>query len=218
MRYYLALLTVLTIAFSPFPTGLSRSIPAADHAPPLRVTVTGYDREAFGPGWAHLSEGCTTRTFVMAKAFAATECSTAYPDWPVDSISDPYTGEQIAPTDVEVDHLVPLSAAWDMGAHAWPRKRREAFANDPRNLIVVAAAVNREKSDQLPSEWMPSNWRARCAYARQLTAVAYAYDLVLPQPDLRAAKRACAGTAGILGREHLAPVRVPETGKLSGVP
>lgn len=169
----------------------------------------GYAREEFGPGWARLGAGCTTRTAAMASAFDAPSCADPPHDWHVAPITDPYTGAEISPADVELDHLLPLAAAWDLGAHAWTAQRRVAFANDPRNLVVTSAAANQDKSDKLPSEWLPPDWRARCPYARRLVAVARAYELAVPAPDLRASRRACSGIAGLASRRTLVTDTVP---------
>ncbi|MEX3505711.1 HNH endonuclease family protein [Corynebacterium sp. LK2510] len=203
MRFFLALLIVFTVAVAPFPTGRSLSLPAPEQLD-YRAKVLGYSREEFGPGWAHVDGECSTRDVAMAAAFAAPSCADLPGDAQIPPITDPYTGEPLRPGDVELDHLVPLAAAWDLGAHAWPPQRRVEFANDPRNLVVTSAAANRAKSDQLPSEWMPPNWRARCAYARQLVAVADTYDLAMPVADMRASRHACSGISGLIGRNHLA--------------
>ncbi|WJY67797.1 HNH endonuclease family protein [Corynebacterium auris] len=203
---YLVALCLLTLLVVPFPTAASRiEAPAA----PPRTTVLGYSREQFGPGWAPQPGGCTTRTAALAKAFDASTCATPPREWEVAAIVDPYTGHDITPGDVELDHLLPLSAAWDLGAYAWTEHQRVAFANDPRNLVVTSAAANQEKSDKLPSEWLPPDWRARCAYARRLVAVARAYNLAVPQPDLRASRRACSGVAGLASRRTLTAEAVP---------
>lgn len=200
MRTYLTVLIVATLAIVPFPT--PRSIFGVSAGFP-RATVLGYEREAFGQGWAELGDGCTTRTAALVSAFgsaaaggpAGADCLT-----PRDvAIPGPYTGEPITPSDVQLDHVLPLAAAWDLGAYRWDERTRVAFANDPRNLIVVAGWANQEKSDQLPSEWMPPARRQRCAYAHRLAEVARVYELALPRADLRAMRRACGGFSGILG-------------------
>ncbi|QPK83994.1 HNH endonuclease [Corynebacterium qintianiae] len=203
MRYYLALLIALTLAVVPWPTPRSLIDAPTTASPPQRATVLGYERDAFGPGWAATPSGCDTRSALMAQAFSVPSCSVPYREWSARPITDPYTGQPLLPADVEIDHVYPLSAAWDSGAHAWTGAQRLAFANDPRNLVVTSSAANQDKSDQLPSEWLPPAPRARCAYARQLTAVARAYELALPRDDLRAVRRACSGFTGLVGRSSL---------------
>lgn len=200
MRIFLTLLTVATLLVVPFPTprsqfGVSAGLP--------RATVLGYSRDAFGTGWASLADGCTTRQAALTATFGTAPVAGSPRDScpaPRDTpVVGPYTGQPITPYDVELDHVLPLSAAWDLGAHAWEQSRREAFANDPLNLVVVAAAANQQKSDQLPSEWMPPKRAQRCAYAHRLADVARAYELSLPRADLREMRRACGGIAGLLG-------------------
>lgn len=204
MRTYLTLLTAATILVAPIPT--PRAVFGISAGPP-RATVLGYSREAFGTGWASLTDGCTTRSKALHSTFGAVPAAAGSPDpCPAprnDPIRGPYTGAPITPHDVELDHVLPLAAAWDLGAHAWEQPRREAFANDPRNLIVVAAAANQEKSDQLPSEWMPPKRWQRCAYAHRLADVARAYELSLPRADLREMRRACSGVTGLLGARSM---------------
>ncbi|MFV0137971.1 HNH endonuclease family protein [Streptomyces sp. HMX87] len=63
-----------------------------------------------------------------------------------------------APSELDVDHLVPLAEAWDFGASAWTAAEREACANDlgdDRSLIAVSARGNRSKADRDPAEWLP---------------------------------------------------------------
>lgn len=218
MRNYLILLTLATLAIAPFPTGRSVSLPLdpapipAD-APPApamppaaqhtRHTVIGYNRsQAFGPGWAQLPGGCDTRSAAMAAAWHA-DCTAPWATWDAAPIRDPYTGNAITPGDVELDHLLPLAAAWDLGAYAWPKEKRLAFANDPANLVVTSSAANQQKSDQLPAEWLPPDWRARCAYAEGIAHVAKHYALTLPADDRRAMRRACSGMAGLAARRNL---------------
>lgn len=199
MRHYLVILLVLTALTVPFPTGLL----LIDAPLTPRFTTTGYQRQvAFGPGWAVGPAGCDSREEAMANAWA-TPCSVPYRDWDVGPIRDPYTGEDLLPGDVEIDHLYPLSAAWDMGAHSWPQDKRIAFANDPLNLVVTSSRANQSKSDALPGEWMPPDRRARCAYSRQITAVAAKYGLPFTPEDQRTMRRSCGGFQGLISRRYL---------------
>jgi hypothetical protein len=114
-----------------------------------RVRVLGYDRDQFG-GWTSgvTADGgyCTSREAVLVTTFGRHPGSAgppACPD-PGPTAVDVYTGRRISPGEVQIDHVVPLAAAWDHGAHAWPRDRRVDFANDlALNLVAVAGPVNR---------------------------------------------------------------------------
>lgn len=199
MRTYLALLSVLTLLVLPFPVRQLRlDVPSVPH----RTTILGYDRAEFGPGWASGPDRCDTRTRVMAAAFG-TDCTRPWPQWEAAAVPDPYTGDPLLPHDVEIDHILPVSAAWDLGAHRWDAATRTRFYNDPANLIAVSAEANQAKGDKLPSEWMPDAWRSRCAYGRRMVDVAKQYALPLPKADLRAVRRACSGVAGLVARREL---------------
>ncbi|WKD57860.1 CRISPR-associated endonuclease Cas9 [Corynebacterium capitovis DSM 44611] len=212
MRFLVPALIVFTLAILPFPTGrFLIDAPAPPRTVPQRVTVLGYERDAFGAGWGSLPDGCTSREALMAAAFSAS-CHIPYRSWDSAPITDPYSGAPLSPEDVEIDHVFPLSAAWDLGAHSWTDSARRTFANDPANLIVTSSKENQAKSDQLPSEWLPSDWRARCAYVRQVATVAARYDLPLPRADLRTSRRQCSGFGSLFARDRLiAPVSSEDT-------
>lgn len=154
---------------------------------PQRARVLGYQREAFGRGWAPTA-GCTVREDTLAHAGGTLrDCRVT-----AGTVTDPYTGNPLELTgEVEIDHVFPLSAAWDLGAHGWEPGRREAFANDPRNLVATSRAANREKSDHLPTGWLPADNNAHCWYARRLALVAATHELPLPTGEIQEMQKAC---------------------------
>ena len=154
---------------------------------PQRARVLGYDRAEFGAGWSP-SGDCTTREDMLIDAGAhLVDCRVT-----AGTTRDPYTGEALDLSEgVEIDHIYPLSAAWDLGAHRWTPQQRRDFANDPRNLVVTSRAANQGKSDLLPAGWMPEDRRARCWYARRLALVAAIHELPLPVTDTVSLTRAC---------------------------
>lgn len=103
---------------------------------------------------------------------------------------DPYTGARVeyvrgSKSDgVDVDHVLPLSVAWDRGASGWSADRRRDFANDPRGLVVTTAAANRSKGDRMPGAWSPKTARGRCLYAQRFTDMASTYDIPLTPTEL----------------------------------
>lgn len=151
---------------------------------PQRHRVLGYEREAFGPGWATVG-ACTTREAILVSYFNGQDCQAS------GEATDLYTGRQMFADDVEIDHVIPLSAAWDLGAHSWDLPARVRFANDPINLVATAGPVNQEKSDALPAEWLPPDPGARCWYARRVARVAVAYDIALPEADIEVMQSQC---------------------------
>lgn len=193
-RCYLCILIAATLAVVPFPT--PRSLVSIPSHPLPRHSVLGYDRKEFFGDWGTLRSGCSTREAIMADAWAQETCTIPYRQWDqaaLVDVTDPYTGEVLDPADVEVDHIIPLRAAWDLGAYTWPEDKRTAFANDPINLVVTSRAANQAKSDMLPSEWLPPDKRVRCAYGERIVSVARKYEIALPPADVRAIRRQCSG-------------------------
>jgi hypothetical protein len=83
---------------------------------------------------------------------------------------DPYTGHTLNdPSEVDIDHLVPLANAWRSGADSaeWSTADREAYANDPAVLLSADAGANRTKGDKGPEAWKPPNRDYWCEYARR---------------------------------------------------
>ncbi|AKK05584.1 putative DUF1524 family protein [Corynebacterium mustelae] len=162
-----------------------------------RSTVIGYDRKLFGNGWAYNPKtSCSTRQDVLRNQL------TTVGDFDgCDSIVAgicPYSNTKISsdpgsvPGDpIEVDHIFPLSAAWDMGAFAWSEETRIAFANDPLNLVAVSAKQNQSKSDLLPSDWLPPVQSNRCWYVNRVTEVAAKYGLFLSTEDVTIMRKQC---------------------------
>ena len=151
-----------------------------------------YRREAFGPAWtdaagvAGSGDGCDTRNDLLARdlevvtSVAVASCPEAVASG---RFRSPYTGREIVfsrgrgSTAVHIDHVVPLSYAWDMGAWGWRQSARVAFANDPANLVAVDAASNQAKSDREPGRWMPELRGFWCQYAIAFVTVSSGYRL-----------------------------------------
>lgn len=164
---------------------------------PARPRVLGYSRARFGDGWAMqvTDRGvCDTRDLLLVQTFGGSAGGCANDDG--DGAAgerrgvDPYTHHPMDRHGVDIDHIVPLAAAWDLGAYAWPEEQRRAFANDvQRNLLVTASEVNREKSDSTLSEWLPPV--ERCGYCARFLRVVGDYELALSAADVQAAREAC---------------------------
>ncbi|WP_416237222.1 HNH endonuclease family protein [Streptomyces marinisediminis] len=149
-----------------------------------RAAETDYDRRKFGSPWADTDgNGCGTRDDILSRdltgiAVDANGC--AVTSGTLDP--DPFTGESIAfarggRSEVDIDHLVALSDAWQKGAHAWDPAKRIAFANDPLNLLAVDAGANRAKGDADAATWLPPHEPYRCAYAAAQVGVKHKYGL-----------------------------------------
>jgi hypothetical protein len=177
---------------------------------PQRARGYDYRRAAFGDAWDDNNSapgghnGCDTRDDILDrdlvdKTYVSTKrCPQAVA---TGVLHDPYTSATIPFTRgakvgaaVQIDHLVPLAYAWDMGARNWPDDMRLRFANDPANLLAVAGQVNQDKGDQGPGAWMPPNHAFWCQYAMQFIAVLRGYSLPVDQAsadELRQAAATC---------------------------
>ncbi|MBP3088988.1 HNH endonuclease [Corynebacterium sp. sy017] len=197
MRRLFVFLSALSIALLCYSLPKERPHPALYElsAGAARVKVPGYSREEFGGGWATAAHSsCSMRVVVIQAAQNKRDQNCKLADA---TFSDPYSGRLIGPRGhgepIEIDHVIPLSAAWDLGAYRWTAAQRKEFANDPLNLIAVSKQQNQEKSDQLPSQWLPSKAKNRCWYVGRVAQVAVRYQLALPRKDIAVMRRQCAG-------------------------
>ena len=175
---------------------------------PLRIRGFDYRRAAFGDSWTDDNpapgghNGCDTRNDILdrdlvEKTFVSIKrCPTAVA---TGTLHDPYTNEVVAFTrgnrigaSVQIDHIVPLALAWDLGARGWPDGLRVRFANDPANLLAVAGAPNQDKGDSEPAVWMPPNEAFHCQYAVQFIAVLRGYALPIDAPSATVLRDAAA--------------------------
>jgi len=110
------------------------------------------------------------------------------------TLADPYTATSVgfarggAP-DVDIDHVVALSDAWQKGAQRWSPARRVAFANDPLNLLSVDATLNRRKGDGDAATWLPPNKAFRCEYVARQIAVKRKYGAWVTAAERDAMRR-----------------------------
>ena len=82
-----------------------------------------------------------------------------------------------------------LSDAWQTGAQQWTPETREAFANDPANLIAVDGPLNQEKGAGDAATWLPPNTGYRCVYALRQVRVKAAYGLWVTAAERDAMRR-----------------------------
>lgn len=86
-------------------------------------------------------------------------------------------------SDVDIDHIIPLSYAHRHGGFSWPPSKKKQFANDPINLIPAYDVENRKKSDKGPSEYLPSDKKLACAYIKKWEMIRIKYDLNIAPDD-----------------------------------
>ena len=94
---------------------------------------------------------------------------------------DPYSGQTItSPSELDVDHMVPLHDAHKSGGALWNAERKQAYANyldDPRHLRAVRRDLNRDKGDKSPDLWLPPSPTIRCSYVRDWLAIKQRWQL-----------------------------------------
>lgn len=163
----------------------------------------GYEREEFGQRWADIDRnGCDQRNDTLRVGASEVTAKPGTHGCVVleATIEDPYTGREIAfikgESTIDIDHIVPLSRAWQQGAAQWDEERREEFANTPANLVAVDASANRSKGDSGPEEWLPE--AGRCMYVVQWIDVKTTYELTVTTAEknvLEDELEACEGSA-----------------------
>lgn len=163
---------------------LRRAVAELPVAPEVRK---GYQREKF-PHWIDADgDGCSTRDEVLlaetkSSVTVSGTCTVEEGRW--FSYYDRQTWTD--PSDVDIDHMVPLAEAWDSGARRWKPRARTRFANDlrdRRSLVAVTDNVNQSKSDRDPAGWMPDH--GRCRYVREWVAVKHRWRLRVDRAEKR---------------------------------
>lgn len=157
-----------------------------------RAPKTGYERSQFGNGWANWRE-CDVRNKILARdlkdvTHQEDNCTVAS-----GFIQDPYTGEAIhftrgagTSSDVQIDHVVALSDAWQKGAQQLEREQRIAFSNDDLNLLAVDGPANQQKGAGDAATWLPKNKAFRCQYVARQIAVKAKYSLWVTDAEKQA--------------------------------
>ncbi|MFI8104141.1 HNH endonuclease family protein [Streptomyces sp. NPDC086023] len=160
-----------------------------------RAPKKGYSRDEFGKGWLDTNANeCTTRDDVLRRDLVNTRfkgdgCRVTSGVLK----KDPYGGKRLkferGDSNVDIDHVVALSDAWQKGAGKWDRAKRIAFANDPLNLLAVSASANRRKGDGDAASWLPANRAFRCPYVATQVAVKKKYELWVTAAERDAMRR-----------------------------
>ena len=158
-------------------------------------TMDGYSREKF-PHWSGAieygwtlpagtpdPESCDVRDAALIRdgrdEVVRSGCYVERGTW-----FDPYTGRTYyLPSDIDIDHVVPLANAWRSGASSWTTARRERFANAPMVALSVEDNANQSKGDKGPEAWKPPRKAYHCTYARKWIGIKHNWSLSVTSPE-----------------------------------
>jgi Protein of unknown function (DUF1524) len=149
-----------------------------------------YQRSAFGPGWGgygyypKIPGGCEARDEVLRRDLSNVKAGDQNKCIIFSGVlHDPYTGKELpysryGSTQIQIDHVVALGAAWRTGASTWSQERRVEFANDINNMLAVDGTANNDKGSKTPDQWRPPRdyW---CPYAERWVGVKDLYRLTV---------------------------------------
>jgi hypothetical protein len=165
-----------------------------------RAPKTGYDREGqFGSAWIDVdANGCDTRNDVLQRDLTNIQMRD---DCIVASglLEDPFSGQTISfvrgpdSADVQIDHVVALSNAWQTGAQQLTYQERVAFANDQLGLLAVDGRLNQQKGDGDAATWLPPNRSFWCEYVSIQALVKERWGLWFTPPEHATIERILAG-------------------------
>jgi hypothetical protein len=146
--------------------------------------------------------GCDTRNDILRRDSTHVTTTSGTSGCRVASavLQDRYSGTAVAfvrgDGQVEIDHVVALSDAWQKGAQQWSTDRRTAFANDPLNLVATRGDLNQQKSNADAATWLPPHRAARCDYVARQIAVKHTYGLWVTRAEKDAMGRVLSGCPG----------------------
>lgn len=159
-----------------------------------RGPKTGYDRDLFG--WNSYDfdrNGCDQRNDILSRDMTKTKIKAGSGGCRVMSgvLQDRYsaTAYPLDRDQVDIDHVVSLSNAWQMGAAQWSTDKRLRLANDPLNLVATTQTLNRQKGDGDAATWLPPARSARCSYVARQAAVKSHYGLSVTTAERAAMQR-----------------------------
>ena len=209
-RALVAILLALVLALGAGPVFVAEEAKAHAAGPTaqlaeLRVKaagpMTGYSRDLF-PHWSDATEYgwvipsgtpdpsyCDARDGALIRDGRGAEQIGRYCDVNSGVWIDPYGGGRYTnPSDIDIDHVVPLANAWRSGAASWTTARREAFANVPKDVLAVDDGLNASKGDKGPEAWKPPRAAYHCTYAAKWVRIKHDWRLSVTSAEKSALK------------------------------
>lgn len=175
------------------------------HQARLPVPANKYDRKKHFGTWARTETDCqNTRAKILIQTSRKQvtftneqNCTVLEGEW-----QDPYSGNVYTKaSDLQIDHLVPLKHAYDVGAWNWSNQKRCLYANFIENqfhLLTVNGTENAKKGARAPNEYLPSNESYVCSYLQEWLMVKTIWSLAITPPEAAGIER--------LVHEHNCPV------------
>lgn len=158
-----------------------------------RAPKTGYKRTEFYATWPTI-DGCNLRQRII-KREVGDSAKLDGCDVVAGTFVEPYTGETRTYSsksefskNIQIDHIVALSDAWQKGAQNLSPETRYELATDPLNLVAADASANQQKSDGDAATWLPKNKAFRCQYVARQVSVKKKYSLWVTQAEHDAIK------------------------------
>ena len=155
-------------------------------------SIPQYDRDDWSH-WADEDKDCQDarqEVLIAESSIAVTfkdanNCKVASGQW-----TGPYTGETFTdPSDVDVDHMVPLKNAHDSGGWDWSAERKKQYANYldyDNHLIAVKDNENQSKGSKGPQAWKPTLTTYYCQYATDWVAIKSEWGLSATEAEFTA--------------------------------
>ena len=208
-----ALAPAAVAASAPYSAPLTTAVRQLVVAP---ENTSPYDRQAqFGGDWIDADGDCqNTRHEVLisessaAPTLSAGGCTVTAGRWTPFYDGGTYTSA----SQLEIDHLVPVSEAWDSGAQAWTQQQRVAFYNDlgyANSLVAISSALNQSKADRGPEQWLPPT--DVCGYVTAWTAVKIRWALTVDPAEQTALLQHASACPGSIVDVETADIPTPPT-------
>ena len=151
-----------------------------------------YDRDDWGSGWSDADGDCMSARHEVLKAESV---DPAVISWSGCTVTGgrwygAFTGAWVTnPSNLDIDHFVPLANAHDSGGWAWSSATKRDYYNDlsdATHLIAVTASANRSKGSRGPESWKPSDSSYWCVYAHTWANIKIRWELTVTSAELSA--------------------------------
>jgi uncharacterized protein DUF1524 len=159
-----------------------------------------YDRAKFGD-WVDADGDCQrTRAEVLiteskvTPVYSSSRCTVIKGRWVSRWDGRTWTD----PSDVDIDHHVPLAEAWGSGARTWSSSDRRRYANDlyAPTLNAITDNLNSSKGDRDPAQWLPPLTSSRCTYAIYWVQVKYRWRMTMDSAERSKLSSLLSGSCG----------------------